>query len=249
MFFIAFLSTAVFAHEVQLATQHIKINKQNETAWQSDFLAKAAISPRWMAGLQGTYLERFDLYERRAGGFVVFNPIQTLTIEARYLRADSGAQILAEDQYSLSLYHALTKGIAPYISYQNSLYSSTHLQTLTFGVEFETIPSFILIPQIMIGQAQLLDPAEVKEVNSFGMKIIYYREQIYSLSIYAYKGVEAAQSLIGIPGQNIDTKSIGIGAGYYFFPKIKTEIIFDYTDLGELDNQFLSSTLNLAWAF
>ena len=34
--FIVFLSTSAYAHEVQLITQHIKLNRQNDSAWQSD---------------------------------------------------------------------------------------------------------------------------------------------------------------------------------------------------------------------
>lgn len=247
--FIVFLSTSAIAHEVQLITQHIKLNRQNDSAWQSDFLAKAVLSPKWEAGLQGTYLERFDLYENRAGGFVVFNPLPSLTIEARYLKGKSDVEILAEDQYTLSIYHALTDGISPYILYNNSLYSITHIQSLRLGIEIEKIRSFIIIPQVMLGQAQFKDPTEVKEINSFGLKVIYYQEQQYSLSAFAYKGIEAAQALIGRSSQTIQTQTVGVGGGYYLFPNIKTEFIFDYTDLGELDNQFLTSTLNLVWTF
>jgi hypothetical protein len=147
------------------------------------------------------------------------------------------------------MYHALADGISPYLLYQNSLYSITHLQTMRLGIEIEKIRSLIIIPQVMLGQAQFKDPTEVKEVNSFGLKVIYYKEQIYSLSAYAYKGVEAAQAIVGRSSETIETKSVGVGAGYYFFHDIKTEFIFDYTDLGELDNQFLTSTLNLVWTF
>lgn len=247
--FIVFLSTSSFAHEVQLVTQHLKLNRQNESAWQSDLLAKAVITAKWEAGLQGTYLERFDLYESRAGGFVIFNPTPSLTLEARYLKGDSQVEILAQDQYTLSLYHALTEGISPYMLYQNSLYSITHLQTFRLGLEIEKIRSLIIIPQFMIGQAQFNDPTEVKEVNNYGLKLIYYREQFYSLQAYYFQGTEAAQAIVGRSSEIIQTKSVGAGVGYYFFPRIKTEFIFDYTDLGELDNQFLTSTLNLAWSF
>jgi hypothetical protein len=246
---IVFRSAISFAHEVQVITQHIKLNRQNDSAWQSDVLAKAVLSPKWEAGLQGTYLERFDLYERRAGAFVVFTPIENLTFEARYLKGDSRVQILPQDQYSLSIYHALAEGISPFILYQNSLYTITHLQSLRLGVEIEKIPSLIIIPQVMLGQAQFKDPAEVREVNSFGLKLIYYKEQHYSVSLYGFRGIEASQSIIGNSSSTVATKTVGFGGGYYFFPNIKTEFIFDYTDLGTLDNQFLTSTLNLVWTF
>ncbi len=247
--FLAFLSTSALAHEVQLVTQHIKLNRQNKSAYQTDFLAKAVLSPKWEVGLQGTYLERFGLYERRAGAFVVYNPVPTLTFEARFLKANSDAQILAQDHYSLGIYHALAEGISPFLLYQNALYSITHLQSLRFGVEIEKIRSIIIMPQIMIGQAQFKNPTEVKEVNSIGLKVIYYKEKLYSLSAYAFKGIEASQALIGRSSQTIGTRSVGFGGGYYFFQDIKMEFIFDYTDLGKLNNQFLTSTLNLVWNF
>ena len=247
--FALFLSVTAFAHEAQLVTQHIKLNRQNKSAWQTDFLAKAVLSPKWEAGLQATYLERFDLYENRAGAFVVFSPVPNLTIEARYLKGDADVEILARDQYSLSLYQALSDGNSPYLLYQNSLYSITHLQTIRLGLEIEKISSLIFIPQVMLGQAQFKDPTEVREVNSYGLKIIYYKEQLYSLSLYTYKGIEASQSLIGRSSQTIETKTIGFGGGYYFFNNIKTEFLVDYTDLGKLDNQFLTSTLNFLWIF
>ncbi len=247
--FIVFLSTSAYAHEVQLITQHIKLNRQNDSAWQSDFLAKAVLSPKWEAGLQGTYLERFNLYENRAGAFVVYHPLQNLTLEARYLRGEAGVEILAKDQYSLALYHSLSEGISPFLIYQNSLYTITHLQSMRLGIEIEKIRNILIIPQILIGQAQFKDPGEVRELNSLGLKVSYYEEKKYSFSLYGYKGLEASQSLIGRSSQTIGTKSVGASASYYFFRDVKSEFLFDYTDLGKLENQFITSTLNLVWTF
>lgn len=247
--FLVILSTSALAHEVQLITQHLKINKQHETGWQTDALAKAVLSPKYEFGLHGTYLERFDLYENRLGAFLIINPIQNLTFELRYLKGEHDVEILARDQYTVSMYHALSAGISPYIIYQNALYSITHLQTLRVGLEIEKIANVIIIPSVMIGQAQFDDPTEVKEVNNFGLKVIYYVEQQYSLQAFAYKGIEAAQVIVGRSNQTVETKTIGAGAGYYVIPDIKAEVLVDYTDYKELNNQFLTTTLNLVWAF
>lgn len=246
---IAFLSTSVLAHEVQVLGQHIKLNRQKESAWQSDVLAKAVVSSKWEVGLQATYLDRFNLNERRAGVFAFLKPNTNLTFEMRYLKGDSDSEILARNQYSFILYHALTQGISPHLFYQNSLYSITHLQTLRFGIEIEKIANLIIIPQVMLGQAQFKDPTEVREVNSYGLKIIYYKEQQHAFSVFSYKGTEASQAIIGRSSQTIATQTIGGSVSYYFIPDVKTEFIFDYTDLGKLDNQFLTSTLNLTWVF
>lgn len=246
---IVILSTSALAHEVQLITQHLKLNHQNDDALQTDLLARATLSPKYEVGVQGTYLERFNLFEKRAGGFVVVRPTTSLTFEARYLRGIDNVQILPKDHYSLSLYHSLSQGISPFIAYQNALYSITHLQSVRLGVEIEKIENIIFIPQIMIGQAQFNDPGEVQEINSIGLKVIYYREAEYSFLAYAYKGLEASQAIIGRSSTTVQTRTAGAGAAYYFIPDLKTELIFEYMDLGKLDNQFLTTTLNLAWTF
>lgn len=246
---IVFLSTSALAHEVQLITQHLKINRQNDMGLQSDLFAKATLSPKIDVGLQATYLERFSFYEKRAGAFLVLRPSPNLTFEARYMKGDGDVEILPREQYSLGVYHALSDGLSPFLSYQNVLYSITHVQSFRAGIEIEKIDNIIIIPQLMIGQAQFEDPAEVQEVNSLGLKVIYYREDLYSLLAYVFKGLEASQAIIGRSSTTVETKTIGAGAGYYFLPGVKTELIFEYLDLGELDNQFMTTTLNLAWAF
>lgn len=246
---IAFLSTSSYAHEVQLITQHLKINRQNESAYQTDFLARATLSPKYELGLQGTYLERFDLYEKRAGGFIVWRPSPGLTLEARYLKGEDDVEILAKDHYILNLYHSLAEGYSPFVSYQNIIYSITHLQSLRLGLEIEKFANIIIIPQVMLGQAQFNDPSGVEEINSLGLKLVYYREAEYSVMAFAYKGLEASQAIVGRSSTTIETKTIGGGGAYYFFPDLKTELIFEYMDLGKLNNQFLTTTLNLAWTF
>ncbi len=246
---IAILSTSSFAHEVQLISQHLKLNRQNDSGWQSDLIAKATLSPKWEAGLQGTYLERFDLYEKRAGGFAIMRPTPSITLEARYLKGEGDVQILPKDQYTLNLYHALSDGFSPFISYQNSLFSITHLQSVKLGIEIEKLDNFIFIPQIMLGQAQFNDPSEVREINNAGLRVIYYKEAHYSLTGFAYQGLEASQAIVGRSSSTIGTKTIGAGGTYYFIPDLKSELIFEYMDLGKLNNQFLTTTLNLSWMF
>lgn len=247
--FVVFLSTSAFAHEVQLVTQHLKLNRQNDSAWQSDLLARATLSSKLEVGLQGTYLERFNLFEKRAGAFASIKPLPNLTLEAQYLKGDGDVQILAKDQYTVSLYHSLADGISPFLTYRNALYSITHLQYTRLGVEIEKLQNIIIIPQVMLGQAQFNDPGEVKEVNNFGLKVIYYREQHFSVSAFAYQGLEASQAIVGRSSNTIKTKTVGAGASYFFVPDLRSEIVFEYMDLGKLNNQFLTTTLNLAWMF
>lgn len=249
LFFILFLSANVFPHELQFIGQHIKLNRQQESAWQSDVIGRATVNSNWELGFQGTYLERFDLYETRVGGLFKYRISPTLTFEARYLKGDSQVEILARDHYFLSLYHSLSQGISPFFIYQNALYSSTHVQSFRTGVEIEKIKQIILIPTLMFGQAQFKSPAEVSEVNSLGLRALYYEDLRYFFSVFAAKGIEAAQAVIGQSSQTVSTTTGGFSAGTWFYSKLKAEFIFDYTDYDELNNQFLTSTLNLVWGF
>lgn len=246
---IVFLSTSAYAHEVQLITQHLKLNRQKDSAYQTDLLARATLSPKYEVGLQGTYLERFDLYEKRAGGFLVMRPTPNLAVELRYLRGQGDVQILPKDHYTLNLYHSLAQGLSPFLSFQKAIYSITHLQSMRVGVEIEKFENIIIIPQVMLGQAEFNDPSEVKEINSLGLKLVYYRESDYSLIAFAYKGLEASQAIVGRSSTTVATKTVGGGGAYYFIPDLKTELLFEYMDLGKLNNQFLTTTLNLAWTF
>lgn len=243
------LSGTALPHEIQFVGQHIKLNRQNDSAWQSDVIAKATVNPRWDLGLQATYLERFDLYENRLGALAFYRPSSTLKIEARYFKGDGQVEILPQDQYFLNLYHSLAEGISPFLIYQNALYSATHLQTIRLGVEVEKIKKIILIPMVMIGQSQLKDPGEVHEVNSFGLKAFYFEELNYFFSIFGFKGIDISQAIVGRSGETITTTTGGFSAGRWFFKDLKAEFIFDYTDYDELNNQFLTSTLNLVWGF
>lgn len=244
-----FLSANAFPHEIQFVGQHIKLNRQNDSAWQSDILARATLSPQWDVGMQATYLERFDLYENRVGMMAFYRHSPTVKIEARYFKGEENVEILPRDHYLLTLYHSLTRGVSPYFIYQNALYSSTHLQTLRLGVEIEKIKNIILIPMLMIGQTQLKDPGEVREVNSFGMKAFYFEELNYFFSVFGHKGIDISQAVVGQSGETITTTTGGFSAGMWFFKNLKAEFIFDYTDYDELNNQFITSTLNLVWGF
>jgi len=246
--FLAFWSTTLFAHEAQLVTQHLSLKRQHKTGWQSDLIAKATLSRKWEAGLQGTYLERFNFFEKRAGAFAFYRPNDRLTLEARYLQG-SGNQILPERQYHLHAYYALAQGLAPFLFYRDMKYSVTRLHAVNLGLEIEKIRSFIIIPQIMMGKATFNSPADTKNVYNYGLKVIYYQELRFSLFAFGYKGKEAAQGIIGASNQLIDTLSGGAGAGYYFRPATKAELVVDHTNYKQLKNQFLTTTLNLIQVF
>lgn len=243
-----FLSAFAEAHELQFLGQHIKLNRQNESAWQQDLLARAVLSRKHEMGIQTSYLERFDLHENRLGGFYTFRPNDQWAFEAKYLRGND-VVILPHDQYSVSVYHSLTAGMAPYLIYKNSMYSVTHLQTVTAGLEIEKIPSIIIIPQLTSGTAKFNQPNSSKNLFNAGLRIVHYKEALYSVFAFGYQGKEAAQGIVGESNITVNTKTAGLGGSYYFIPSLKSEITFDYTDYEQLRNQFVTTTLNLSWVF
>ena len=246
-FFVAFLSSIAFAHEIHVSNQYIQINKQKSHGFQSTVIGTAEINQKWSLGLLANYLERFSFYENRLGALATYKPSDLFTIEARFIKAEGGTKILPEDQYRMTVYHRLSEGLTPFFSYQDSTYSITHLQTVNFGMEIEKIKNFIVIPQLMMGQARFKDPIHSREVNSIGLKIIYSVENDYAFFLFGNKGIEASQSITGEAAKTLNTKTGGLGANYYINSTLKLEGLFDYTDYEELSNQFLTSTVNLTW--
>lgn len=247
---ILFLSTStVFAHDVALVTQHVAIRKQSISAWQQDVLARAVVSPVLDLGLQATYLERFDFHENRYGGFLIYHPSTALTVEGRYLRGERENEILPKDEYNISAYYALAPGFTPFLIYRDVDYSITELHTLNLGLEIEKIRHFIIVPQVMFGSATFERPSETKNVHNVGLRIMYYREQDYSLFIFGSKGEEASQAIIGRRSILVSTLTGGAGAGYFVTPALRAELLVDHTDYEEINNQFLTTTLQLRWIF
>lgn len=243
-----FLSATVFAHDVQLITQHVDLRKQAKVGWQSDLLAKATLSRKWEAGLQGTYLERFGLYEKRAGGLVIYRPWEGLSLELKYLQGQN-VEILPERQWVLTTYYALTEGVSSFFTAKYNEYTVTKANMLTLGFEIEKWKNIILIPQVMYGKAAFSSPAETKDLYSVGLKAIYYEESKYSFSVFGYKGQEASQGIVGVSTIVTDTLTGGASAAYYVTPGLRAELVADHTDYHQLRNQFLTTTLNLHWTF
>lgn len=247
LFFLLGLNTA-FADELQSVTQHIDIKKQGETAWQQDLLYRHDLDRKWQIGVQGTYLERFDKYEKRAGAIIVYRPSELWTFEARYLQG-MGSEILPERETSLTAYHSTMVGIAPFFSLKDSRYSNTTLDTFNLGVEIEKIEGFIFIPSMTVGAAKFKDPNETKAVYTFGLRASYYQESKYIVSLFGFTGKEASQAITGKSSELVTTLTGGASFEWFFSDSLRAEIIVDHTDYDQLNNQFITSTLNLRWTF
>jgi hypothetical protein len=236
------------AHEVVSQTQHVNVRRQSKSGWQQDIVAKIDVKENLQIGAQATYLERFDLFEKRVGGFVAHRLNDKTGLELRYLQG-MGNELLPEKQTILTGHHSLTSGLSPFAIYRDSRYSLTTLHTVQLGMEIEKMSHFIFIPSILAGRATFKGPHETNSVYSYGFRAIYYVEKEWSLAFFGYRGREASQGIIGNSTLLVDTYSGGATGAYYFSSKFKSEFTFDHTDYGQLDNQFLTTTLNLTWMF
>lgn len=241
-------SSELYAHEVQSSTQHVNIRRQNETGWQQTLLGRFDYNRNFHFGAIGSYLERFDIYDKQAGGFVVYRPNEAWTIEGRYLQG-MGNDILPEKMAQVSAYYGWGNGLAPFIIYRDNRYSVTTVHSVNLGIEIEKIPHFIFVPVVMFGRATFKSPAQSDDVNSYGLRAIYYNEGKYSFSLFGFRGKEASQGIIGESTQIVDTLSGGLSATWYFTQNFKSELVFDHTDYDQLNTEFHTTTLNLTWMF
>ena len=244
----ALITMNVSAHEIQSITQHVSLRKTDQVGWLQEIIARANVNEKWDVGAQGSYLERFNLFEKRVGGFVTYKPNNKWSFEARYLQGP-GNKILPEKQTTLSSYYALGEGYSPFIYYRDSRYSVTTVHTANIGMEIEKFPGVILIPSITVGRATFQSPGKTDDVYSYGLRAVYYKENTYSFSAWTYKGREASQGIIGQSTFPVDTWSGGIGAAYWWSQGFRTELLFDHTDYDQLKTEFHTTTLNLSWMF
>lgn len=243
-----FSSSIALANELQSVTQHIDIRKQSETAWQQDLIYRHDIDRKWQIGVQGTYLERFDKFEKRGGLIAIYRPSELWTFEGKMLLG-KGNDILPELETTLTAYHSTMVGISPFFSLKDARYKETTLDIFNLGVEIEKIEGFIFIPTLAIGTAKSKSPNETKIVHSFGIRASYYQEGRYTASVFGHSGKEVSETIIGKSTELISTLTGGASFEWYFNDDLRAEIILDHTDYKQLKNQFVTSTLNLRWAF
>lgn len=240
------LPSLALAHELQSTTQYVSIRPHSEDGLQQDVVGTFEWSRKIDVGLQGTYLERYDFYENRLGGFVTYRPNEVLSLELRHLQGN-GNEILPEQQTLLTAYYSWFDGHSPYLVYRDTRYSQTHLNTVTLGMEVEKIPHVIFIPQVLYGKATFETPAQTRDVYNIGLRAIYYEENYYTFTAYLYGGKEPSQGIIGASTILVDTMTGGIGAGYYIKSNLKADLTIDHTDYDQLNTQFVTTTLNFTW--
>jgi hypothetical protein len=248
LFALVFLSTSLLAHEIKMATSVIDIPVQRETGTQQDLFGRFNLNQDWDAGLHGTHLKRYNYFENRLGAFVTYRPSDRTTLELRsYFARD--VQLIPEQEIGLSVYHALSDGLTTFMSYRNSRYSVTDVESIALGFEIEKIVHWIFIPQIMAGTATFRRPAETKNLYSVGARVVYHHEEEFGLFAFGFRGAEASQAVVGDSSQLINTLTGGLGGNYHITRDLIAEISIEHTDYGNLKVQFITSQFNLKWRF
>lgn len=248
---LSFFFTTSYAHEIQTTTQYINIKKQNQNddvGFQQDLNAKINFNRQFDFGLYGTYLERFSSFEKSAGASVFYRPQQNLTFEFKYLNG-RGNEVLPEDLFSLNTYYSLIDGLSPFLLLRRSQYSQTNVNSAHFGIEVEKIPNIIFIPQVILGTAKFRNPSNTDSIYSYGFRGVYYQEGKFNLALFAFKGREASQGVIGSRAILIDTLTGGVAYAHFLGNDLKAEIVIDHTDYDSIKTQFLTTTINLTWMF
>lgn len=248
LFLTAALSMSAHSHEIQSITQHVNLRKQDQSGWQQDVIAKVAAGSKFIFGAQATYLERFDLYEKRGGTSVAYRPDDRWNFELKFLKGN-GNEILPETDITFTTYYSLGQGLTPFLIYRDAQYSVTHLHAAILGLEIEKIAHVIFIPTVMLGRATFNQPAKTEDVYSVGLRVSYYVENQFALSLFGAKGKEASQGIVGRSAVLVDTLSGGASVRYNVTSNFQAELTFDHTDYDDLGTEFHTTTLNLSRMF
>lgn len=213
---------------------------------QQDLMGRTRLNRKVSVGVSGTYLERFDLVEKRGGALLGLKPNERLSVELGF-QSGNGNNLLPETETSLQTYHMGREGLTPFFIYRDSRYSVTRLHSLNLGMEIEKIPQWVLIPTVFLGKATFNAPATTRDILSYGVRMTYFLETKYSLSIFSNRGMEASQGIIGRSTRLLDTFTGGVSCSYFILPEIKTELTFDHTDYNQIRTQFHTTMLTLTW--
>jgi hypothetical protein len=248
LFVFFFAGQNALGNELRSNSHYTSIRRpgQDQVSKQQDLLGKMTINRKFSLGLGGTYLERFNLREKKGGAFIGVKPIEKLSIELGFQKGN-GNEILPETETTIQSYLSWQEGLTPFFLYRDSRYSVTHLHALNVGMEVEKIPQWIIIPAILVGKATFTEPASTRDIFSYGFRVIYYSELKYSLSFFANKGKEASQGILGRSTRLIDTLTGGTSLSYYVMPELKADLTLDHTDYDQLRTQFQTTMLTLTW--
>ena len=238
----------VEAHEIRFTNQYVNMNKRDDTGWQHDLSFRYQVNEQWKVGAQGRLLEKFGQNEQALGLLLNWKPKTEVSFDFSYFTGN-GNEILPKDDIILTTYWGMMAGLSPFLTIRKSDYTQTNIYSATLGMEFEKIINFIFVPQLMLGRAKFKSPSSTEGLYSFGLKGIFYKEEFYKLFAFYYRGKEASQGIIGASNFRVDTQSVGIGGAYYFTKDFAAELTVDYTDYDQLNDEYLTTTLDFKYLF
>ncbi len=240
-------SSLTLAHEVSVTGQYLKMNRYNKSGRQIGVDGYVNINDNDRLHIGGQYLERFDLHER----------IALLGYEKKfenyYLKLDAelghNGGILPHYRYSIGSGQSLFEGISLYEEFKTSRYTKTELNEFLLNVEIEKISSLVLIPTIRLGNANFTGPNGTKKLFTYGLKALYYKEDLGNIWISATKSQEPAQAVFGSFNEVLRSKTAAIGAKYLWNSDLSTSASVEYTDYDIIRNQFITTTLTTTWSW
>jgi hypothetical protein len=249
IFIFCFLNLFTWANEVNLSSQQVYLKKQKQNGHEQDIRANVKVKPDVHFGLEARYLERFSFFEKSFGLNFKFSPFSGLTLIAR---RNQGLKttIIPRESTSLEGYYSLSAGFSPYLIAKKNIYSLTTTDMMIMGIEIEKYPRLIVIPTILLGQAQSNSPSSTKAISGYGIKIIYYEENQFSTSVFFSRGKEPSQGILGDSFNLISTETLGLSlAKDLISDYFRMELVLNQTHYQEIKNQFIAGTINLTWMF
>jgi hypothetical protein len=247
IFLLSLISFSAMAHEVTVMGSYLEMQRYNKTGRQAGLDGHVDLNDSQRLHIGGQYLERFDLFERIA--LIGFEQ----KFENFYLKADAefghNGRILPHYRYSVGSGQSLFQGISLYEEFRTAKYTQTELNEVLFNVEIEKIPSVVLIPMTRFGNAHFTGPNGTKKLFTYGLKAMYYKEDLGQVWVSATKGQEPAQAVIGSFNEVLRSKSIATGVKYIWNASLNSGLAIDYTDYDLINNHFLTTTLTTTWSW
>lgn len=245
LLFIMMGNTLAFAHEVTVTGSHISLQRQNSSGRQLSAEGYANLNDNQRMRLGAQYLERFDLYER------IFLVGFEQRFESFYVGANAeyghNGRILPHHRFSLLSGQAVAPGISFYEEIRTAEYTATTLDEVILNMEIEKIKSVVIVPMTRFGRAKFKSPSETKTLFGYGLKWIYYRENIGQAWFSVFRGQEPAQVVLGSFNEVLNSKSIATGIKYEWNESITSGLSVDYTHYDLINNHFLTTSLTTTW--
>lgn len=240
-------SLSAMAHEVTANASYLQMQRYNKSGRQAGLDGYIDLNSNQRIHLGGQYLERFDLFERIAlVGFVQ-------KFENSYMKVDAefghNGRILPHHRFSIGGGQAILPGISLYEEFRTAQYTKTQLNEVILNVEIEKIPSIVIIPMIRLGNANFRDPNGTQKLFTYGLKGLYYKEDVGQVWVSLTKGQEPAQAVIGSFNEVLRSKTVAVGGKYSWNSSLSSGLAVDYTDYDLINNQFMTTTLTTTWSW